>query len=527
MPKITFNNLDYVCRDSETVLETLQRHGVNIAFSCRSGICHTCLLHSKSIIPETAQKGLKDPLRERGYFLACRCLPKEDMAITSPNEEDLFSLALFSPAIVYAKEKIAPNIIRLLLEPATSLYYHAGQFIALKRADGLCRSYSLASVPSKDYFLEIHIKRVANGKMSNWIFDELNINDEVEIKGPQGLCYYNTDKANQNLLLIGTGTGVAPLIGIINDELKNGHTGAIHLYHGSRFSDGIYLQDELQMLSKQHANFSYTACLSGGSSTSEYTSGRADDIAFAKHTNLSKWRVYLCGIPAMVYATEKKALSVGASQNEIVMDPYLHTHENNEQAENNSNSMEYIEETRFYPDPDPEMWDALQQGALLSEILTDFYQQVYKDPQLAPFFEDTTKQRAIEKQYNFLRQIFTGENVYFGDRPRNAHHWMVISDELFDYREELMANCLRNHGLAEFLVERWRAVEEIYRKQIVKTKPWNKIIDGVSYPVEGFDEIVLSCGSICDNCQNEVATGEKVRYHVRLGTIYCKSCMDR
>ncbi len=483
MPKITFNNLDYDCRDTETVLETLQRHGVNAAFSCRNGICHTCLLRSKkSVVPEKAQKGLKDSLRERGYFLACKCLPQVNMEIASPKEEDLFSLTLFSPAIVYAKEKIAPNIIRLLLEPATSLYYHAGQFIDFKRPDGLCRSYSLASVPSKDYFLEIHVKRIVNGAMSNWIFDELNINDEVEIKGPHGLCYYYSDKADQNLLLIGTGTGVAPLMGIINDALLNGHTGKIHLYHGSRSSDGIYLQEELQTLSKRHANFSYTACLSGDSTTSESIAGRADDIAFSQHNNLDQWRVYLCGHPAMVYAAEKKALSAGALRDAIVIDPYLPAHENNEKPVNNNNknsSMEYIEETRFYPAPDPEMWDVLQQGALLSKILTDFYQQVYKDPRLAPFFKDATKQRAIEKQYNFLRQVFTGEKTYFGDRPRNAHHWMVISDELFDYREELMATCLRNHGLAECLVERWRAAEERYRQQIVKTEPWNKIIDGV------------------------------------------------
>lgn len=177
------------------------------------------------------------------------------------------------------------------------------------------------------------------------------------------------------------------------------------------------------------------------------------------------------------------------------------------------------------PEPDPEMWQALGEGSLLTRILDDFYTQVYADERLASFFHGVTKQRAIEKQYLFLRQIFSGDKVYFGDRPRNAHHWMVISDELFDYREELMANTLRKQGLAEHLVERWMLMEEGFRADLVKREPWKRKMGDVELPVEGYEEIVLEVGSICDSCGNEVDAGETVRYHLRLGSIYCPSCM--
>jgi hypothetical protein len=78
-----------------------------------------------------------------------------------------------------------------------------------------------------------------------------------------------------------------------------------------------------------------------------------------------------------------------------------------------------------------------------------------------------------------MRQLFTGEKIFFGDRPRNAHHWMVISDELFDHREALMASVLRQHGLAAHLIERWQAIENSFRSDIVKTKPWVKVMAGV------------------------------------------------
>lgn len=178
------------------------------------------------------------------------------------------------------------------------------------------------------------------------------------------------------------------------------------------------------------------------------------------------------------------------------------------------------------PPPDAEMWQALGEGALLSAVLEDFYGRVYEDERLAPFFHGVTQQRAIEKQFSFLRQIFTGEKVYFGDRPRNAHHWMVISDELFDYRERLMETCLREHGLPEHLIGRWLAMEEGFRADLVKDAPWKRVMGGVELPVEGFGETVMDVGTLCDSCGSEIDAGTPVRYHLRLGTTYCPRCAE-
>jgi len=174
--------------------------------------------------------------------------------------------------------------------------------------------------------------------------------------------------------------------------------------------------------------------------------------------------------------------------------------------------------------PNPEMWAALGEGELLNVILEDFYTQVFSDAQLAPFFKDSTIQRAKEKQYLFAKGIFTGEKCYFGERPRNAHHWMVISNELFDHREKLMEDTLRKHNLAESLIEQWIAVDEIYRKQIVKTEAFGKKVGGIEVPAEGYDVDVLTVGSMCDVCEAELAVGSKITYHVRTGKVFCSNC---
>jgi truncated hemoglobin YjbI len=176
------------------------------------------------------------------------------------------------------------------------------------------------------------------------------------------------------------------------------------------------------------------------------------------------------------------------------------------------------------PPYDPELWTALGEGELLRPILQDFYARVYADPQLAPFFAGVTQQRLVEKQYSFLHQILTGSPVFFGSRPRNGHHWMVISDALFDYREQIMLDCLKTHGLAEKWINRLLQVEGHYRQDIVKSAPVPLQIGGVDFPLDGFDELPVDVGSLCDGCGSEIPPGSMVRYHLRLGTMFCKRC---
>lgn len=174
--------------------------------------------------------------------------------------------------------------------------------------------------------------------------------------------------------------------------------------------------------------------------------------------------------------------------------------------------------------PNPSLWEALEQGPKLRAILEDFYAQVYTDPRLAPFFEGVTQERAVDKQWGFLAEIFSGQKLYFGDRPRNAHHWMVISNELFDYREQLFEACLRRHALAEEHVAAWLSVQQTFRKQIVKDAPFPRRMAGVEMPLEGWQQETLAASALCDGCQGEIAVGAAVTYHRRRGTTYCSHC---
>jgi len=331
---ITFENRQYPLRDQESVLDGLTRYGLTIPSSCRSGICQACLMRAVDTTPPAeAQKGLKAALCEHNHFLACQCIPATDMEVALPNDDDI----PLRSAQVVAKESLSDQVVRVHLHCEVPLTYRAGQFINLKH-QGLMRSYSLASVPEMDQSLELHVQRVSNGSMSGWIHDEMAVGDSVQIQGPFGDCVYTPGNPQQPLLLIGTGCGLSPLWGVLRDALHHGHTAPIHLFHGSRNIDGLYLVDELRALAERYPNFSYTPSLSGETVPHGFSAGRVNVLALESYPQLKGWRVYLCGNTNMVKTTKKKAFLAGAAFKDILADPFEFSHCKSDSVTNSNTS---------------------------------------------------------------------------------------------------------------------------------------------------------------------------------------------
>ncbi len=329
MTDLHYYNRVFTCEEGQTILDVLLENRQDIPYSCKMGVCVTCVMQvDEGNIPPQAQEGLRESLIGQGHFLPCVCQPTTNMRVSNIDQQDLFSPAIVQNIEYFPQDKSLNSnndICRVFIDPTTPLYYHPGQFVNLRREDGLVRSYSLASVPSLDDRLEFHIKRLAKGEMSNWIMDDLKPGDHLGIQGPFGNCFYQPpapDQPERNMLLIGNGTGLAPLIGIASDALASGHVAPITLYHGSQTQDGLYLVDELRALEAAHDNFQYIPCVSQVEASEDFHQGRADDVAFADLADLTDWHVFLCGYPPMVNNAKDCALAAGAKITDIYTDPY-------------------------------------------------------------------------------------------------------------------------------------------------------------------------------------------------------------
>jgi len=322
MPKITFGGRAYECGENKTVLECLTAQGVSVPSACHAGICQSCMMRAvKGRVPAVSQKGLKPTLVTRNYFLPCICYPSEDIEVAYSDE-----ILQKYPAEVLSIERLNSEIVRVQLHPSQPIQYKPGQFIRLYKDDKTSRFYSLASFPQRDEDnIHIHVRKMPRGIVSGWVHDQLRSGDVVNISESAGECFYVPGYPDLGLLLIGTGCGLAPLYGIIQDALAQGHRGPIHLYHGSLNVGGLYLIEELKALTKTYPNFKYVPCISGAEVPPGFAAGTVLEVALADHADLSGWHVYLCGNPEMVSRAKQETFLAGASVNDIYADPFLPT----------------------------------------------------------------------------------------------------------------------------------------------------------------------------------------------------------
>lgn len=321
MTKVVYQGRSYERLDDETVLRCLLRNNIRVPYSCEGGACQACTMQAvNGTPPASSQDDLKETQKSLGYFKPCVCKPTEDLEVAMLDDAHNHKYQME----VLSKDFVNGDILRMRLRCDEHFDYRAGQFINIFKGE-LIRSYSLASVPVIDEQLELHIRRVPGGQVSNWLVDEINPGDHLTITGPNGECFYH-DIGGDGILAVGTGSGLAPLWGIVRDALQRGYDRPIILSHGGMLPENLYYVDELRQLAEQHQNLSYFPCVSElpeEQVPEGLSAGFPNEVAFAHQPALANWQVFLCGHPDMVNNTKRKAFLSGASLKNIHADPFV------------------------------------------------------------------------------------------------------------------------------------------------------------------------------------------------------------
>jgi len=107
-------------------------------------------------VPARAQQGLKESWREQGHLLACVCAPESDLAVCAAGE------GASAPAQIERVGRLAADVLSVHLTVAPEFVFRAGQFLTLRRADVLARSYSIASLPAGGS-IGLHVRQIPAG----------------------------------------------------------------------------------------------------------------------------------------------------------------------------------------------------------------------------------------------------------------------------------------------------------------------------------------------------------------------------
>lgn len=268
---------------------------------------------------ELSQNGLKATYRAQNYVLPCQWKPYSDVRI---KRLDWGTASI--PAEITEIIKLNHDVTALRVLPLEEFIHNPGQYVSLITPENVIRSYSIANLPADDGYIEFHIGLLREGQMSNWIRSHASTGMQLRIRGPAGNCFYIAeDDQNFPMVLAGTGTGLAPLCGIVRDALRQNHSGPIHLYHGVLESKNLYYQTKLKNLSEEHSNFSYTPCVLKEYNRTESKTGNIEDVLLNDLQEPDDIRAYFCGAPEFVNSIRKKLFLGGVASKNIYHDSFL------------------------------------------------------------------------------------------------------------------------------------------------------------------------------------------------------------
>lgn len=293
--------------DDETVLGAAIEAGFNLPYGCRNGACGACkgkIIKGEVDYGEYQASALSDAEKQAGQALMCCAKPLDDLTIEC-REVTAFNAIKprILPARVEKMEKLSHDVMALYLKLPSHerLQFMAGQYIEFLLKDGKRRAFSLANAPHNDQLLELHLRLVAGGQFTQYVFSEMHEKAILRFEGPFGSFYLRED-SDRPLIFVAGGTGFAPIKGIIEHAIHHKNPRPIHLYWGARTQADLYMNQLPQQWLAEHPQIKYTPVLSEPSAEDNWPgrTGLVHVAVMEDFDQLNDYQVYCCGTPQMV-----------------------------------------------------------------------------------------------------------------------------------------------------------------------------------------------------------------------------------
>ena len=292
------------------LLYALQDQGIFIPSACGGrGTCAYCKVKVEegggnvlaTEIPYLSEEETKDGVR-----LSCQVKVRRDLKIVIP--EELFLVKEFRVRAEKIK-RLTPFIKEFtfrILEDEEGITFKSGQYVQLeippykltKTAE--FRAYSIGSSAEEHDVIRLYIAKVKGGIVTTYLHDYLKEGDELVMRGPFGEFYYR--ESGRDMLLIATGSGLAPILAILEHMENTGIKRKATLFFGSRVPEELYEQDRIAEMTKRLKDFTSIPVLSRTTEEHGWTGekGRVTDLIRKHVPEGADLDVYICGSTAMI-----------------------------------------------------------------------------------------------------------------------------------------------------------------------------------------------------------------------------------
>lgn len=302
------SNRTFTAEEDDVVLEAARRNGIILPYGCRNGACGACkgkVLEGQVDYGQYAAHILPEFEKKHGFALFCQAKPLTDLVIEAREINAAGEIQIKKlPCRVQKIERPSLDVAVLYLSlPANErLQFLAGQYVEIIMRDGKRRAYSMASPPEDDVHIELHVRNMAGGAFTDYVFNKMKERDILRFEGPLGTFFLREDN-DKPIVLVASGTGFAPIKSIIESALHNGVTRPMVLYWGGRRPKDLYMDALARKWAVEHAaQLKYVPVISEALPEDGWTSrtGFVHRAVMEDFPDLSAHQVYACGVPIMV-----------------------------------------------------------------------------------------------------------------------------------------------------------------------------------------------------------------------------------
>jgi CDP-4-dehydro-6-deoxyglucose reductase len=315
----------------ETILDAALRAGLNLPHSCKGGHCSSCrakIRHGEVVYPRGRPEGLLADEEREGYALLCQAhAASEDLTIEvreiRPPAPEIVVKSL--PCRIERTQQLAPDIMAVFLRLPANEYFHfmPGQYLDIMLPQNRRRSFSIANTPGPGQQIELHVRRVSSGEFTQQLFDGMLDKTLLRIEGPLGQFWFRRESPRP-ALLIGGGTGYAPLRSMLHSLLEVGDRRPLHLYWGAQTALDLYEDERIRALCSQHPNLSYVPVLSApkAEDRGQGRQGWVHAAALEDHPDIGRFDVYASGPPVMVETIRHEFTQHGLPADQLFFDSF-------------------------------------------------------------------------------------------------------------------------------------------------------------------------------------------------------------
>lgn len=317
---------DFEARPDEPVLTAALRQHLNLPHSCKGGSCGTCrvrVLSGRYAYPQGRPIGITADEEASGHALICQARALEDLVIETREIRHVTDVEIKGlPVRIERMQKLAEDVMGVWLRwPAIEPFaWQCGQYVDIMLPGERRRSFSLANPPHDAAFLELHVRRVPGGAFSEKLFTELQPGALLHMEGPLGQFVYRP--GDRPALMIGGGTGYAPLKAMIRQVLETEAKRQVSLFWGARTEADLYEDGWLRELAARHQRFRYTSVLSEQPDGDAHEHGMVHEAVLRKVPGLAGYDVYAAGPPAMIDAVRAALPHQGAVPERLYFDSF-------------------------------------------------------------------------------------------------------------------------------------------------------------------------------------------------------------